>query len=162
MTTSPAGVVPTLELLSTLPTCATFREALPNVTTADGQPVIMVIRALTFGERRAALKAALTKDGTLDDELLALEIVRRGVVEPKFSAHHTSILESLNANLIDHLASAINALGSIDPRYLDARLAELAGTPPPPTPTAAERERDDLEPSSPRRSRGGAKKSAVE
>lgn len=137
---------PTVEDLTTLPTCASVPVELPSVTWPDGSAVVVEVRALTFRERSEAIRAAQVKRDdhyVIDEEKWALEVVRRGLLVPTITPQQLAVLESLNANVIDAICDAIITLGSVNPRAISAELERLAGMATPPKATARRAKRGE-------------------
>jgi hypothetical protein len=101
----------------------------PLLRAPDGTALYVRIRALSFNERREALNAARRPDGSRDDELWALQVCWRGIVEPVLTWEQAlQFLGGLNYEITDYLVECITTrLSHLSPIIVEQELAALAG-----------------------------------
>lgn len=125
--------VPTREQASCMDDCAEVPHEVPQWRTPKG-PRYVIVRALTAGQRRQAEQAATVRRADksigVDDYLLMIEEVRRGIVRPRDLTRET--LEGWNADVVLAIYSRLQTLGHLPPAEVAARLAAIAGPVPPP------------------------------
>lgn len=120
---------------------------LPQLTWPDGTQMELLIRARSAEDRakcdRAATLAAIKLDmgSTFDEQTYAIYTVFYGLAEPKLSDAQIPILWSLNTNIIDELADAIERIEKLPAAALKARLERMAGSAIPAVETARTKKR---------------------
>lgn len=96
----------------------------PLWTRPDGSPLTILVRALTFGERREVNQAA--KD---NDDQFVLETCLRGIKEPAFSREQLTVLEAKHPAAIDAISSTIWRLCDLPAGLLEREIRRLSGLP---------------------------------
>jgi hypothetical protein len=94
----------------------------PLWTRPDGTPLTILIRALSFKERREVNQAA--KD---DNDAFLLETCRRGIKAPVFSRAQLEILESRHPAALDAIADTIWSLTQLPASMVAREVRRLAG-----------------------------------
>lgn len=101
----------------------------PIWTRPDGSALTILVRALTFTERREVNQTS----GESDDQF-ALETCLRGIKEPAFSREQIGVLEAAHPAAIDQIAQTIWSLCDLPAGMVTRRVRELAGLPATPRP----------------------------
>jgi hypothetical protein len=90
----------------------------------DGTPLTILVRALSFAERREIMTAAGE-----NNDAFALEACLRGIVEPAFSREQLGILEAKHPAALDQIAETIYALCDLPAGMVEREIRRLAGLP---------------------------------
>lgn len=101
---------------------------------SDGTPLTILIRALSFKERRL-----INSQAKEDDDKFALLTCLHGIKEPKLTEQQIEILEARHPSAIDAISDAIWALCRFPASMVEAevrRLAELPSVPETPADNA--------------------------
>lgn len=100
----------------------------PLWTRPDGTPLTILVRALSFEERREVQQVA----GDDNDDQAALEACLRGIKEPQFSREQLAeVLAKKHPAALDAIAETIYALCDLPAGMVEREVRRLAGLPAP-------------------------------
>lgn len=98
----------------------------PLWTRPDGAPLTILVRALSFEERREVQQAA----GDDNDDQAALEACLRGIKEPQFTREQLAeVLSKKHPAALDQVAETIYALCDLPAGMVEREVRRLAGLP---------------------------------
>lgn len=120
----------TAEQIRDVPDLAEMPIEVPHWQHSDGTPFKILIRALSFEERREANRASRTPKGEDDDDQFALETCLRGIVQPRLTRAQLDIYKAKNPDAIDEICETIWWLSRLPARALAAEVRRLADLPP--------------------------------
>jgi len=94
----------------------------PLWTHTDGTPMKILVRALSFAERRK-----INQDAKEDNDQFALLTCLYGIEQPKFSKEQLEVIESKHPAAVDAIAETIHSLCQFPASLVERELRRLSG-----------------------------------